>query len=129
MAALDEPKGWIALFVGLVVAALGVIPLLNQFGVIAFNLPEFILNIIPAIAIWLIAGVAFFLFIDSFMEDDAMRVISIIVALALLAVGVIQILFKFGVIGWGIPFLTDTVYLILFVVEGLFLIIAAFAMY
>lgn len=126
--ALDEPKGWIALVIGLLVTALGLIPLLATWNVIGFNLPEFMLNIIPSIAVWLIAGLAIYLFIDAIMEDATMKVISIIAALIFLAIGVIQILFQFGVIGFSIPFLGPLAYYIIFTLEGIFIFIAAFAM-
>lgn len=124
----DDPKNWGALLVGLIITALGAIPLLNGWGVIGFSLPGFIETVVSAIGLWVIAAVAFYLMINSFMEDDTMRVVSIIVALVLLAVGIIPLLHTFGVIGFTIPFLSVTVYNVIFVLEGLFLIFAAFAM-
>ena len=125
--ALDEPRGWIALILGLLIAALGIIPLLGEWGVIGFSLPAGILNVLAGIAIWLIAGVALFLFIDALREDAMIRTISVIVAVVLLALGVIQILSGFGIIGFSLP-LGPVVYYILLAVEGIFLFIAAFAM-
>ncbi|MBD3209110.1 hypothetical protein GF367_01670 [Candidatus Woesearchaeota archaeon] len=128
MAQFDEPKGKISLLVGILITALGIIPLLNRVGVLGFNLPEFILKLVPAVAIWIIPAAGFFLFIDAFDEDDTIRTVTIIVAFLLIVLGIIQILNQFGVIGFGLP-LTDMVYYIAFVVEGLFLIIATFAMF
>ena len=127
MAQFDEPKGRWSIFIGILVMALGLIPLLSGWGVLGFNLPEFIIKIIPAIAIWALPALAFFLFIDAVDEDDGIKAFTIIIGLLFLALGVVQILSKFGVIGFGLP-LSDMVYQILFVVEGLFLFIATFAM-
>lgn len=127
MSDFDEGKTWIALIVGILATVLGLIPLLNKLGVFGFNLPNFILKLIPGVAIWLIAGIALILFVESMMEDETWRVISIIVAFVILGLGIVQILNSLGVIGFGLP-LSDTVYYILFIVEGLFLMIATFAM-
>lgn len=128
MAAFDEPKSWIALIVGIIAAALGAIPLLSTWNIIGFTLPEFVLKLLDTIAIWVIAGIALLMFIDAIWEDDGIKTITIILALIFLAAGVIQILSNFGVIGFGIGFLKGMVAQILLVIEGFFLIIAAFAM-
>jgi hypothetical protein len=127
MAQFDEPKGWISIFTGIFVIALGLIPLLNTWGVIGFNLPAIIIKIIPTIAIWALPALAIFLFIDAIDEDDTIRGVTIILGIIFLALGIIQILGTFGVIGFKIP-ISDMVYQIMFVVEGLFLFIATFAM-
>ena len=123
----DDPKNWSALLIGLLMMALGIIPLLNHFKVITFG--AFLLGIVPKIATYLLAAGGVFLLIDSFMEDDTMRIVSIIVALSIITIGIIQILFAFKIIGFGIPFINDTIYYVLFVVEGLFLFLAAFFMF
>ncbi len=129
MAVLDEPKGWVALIVGLLVTAIGGIPLASSLNLLPFSLPGFIANLIPAIAIWLIPAIALLLFIDSAVwEEDFSRMISVLVALVFLVLGIIEILHKFSIISFGIPFLTDTVYYIIFLLEGIFLILAAFWM-
>ena len=127
MAQFDEPKGKISILVGIVFVALGLIPLLNGWGVLGFTLPAFLIKLIPAIALFAIPALALFLFIDAIDEDDTIKVVTIIVGLIFLVLGVIQILNRFGVIGFGLP-LSDMIYQIIFVVEGFFLIIATFAM-
>lgn len=119
----DDPKNWSALLIGILLMALGLIPLLNGWGIIGFTLPAFLTTIVPKIALYLIAGAGVYLLIDSFMEDDTTRIISILVALAVVAIGIL------GILGFKIPFLGETLYNILFVIEGLFLFIAAFAMF
>ncbi|MBN1275459.1 hypothetical protein JXA12_04175 [Candidatus Woesearchaeota archaeon] len=129
MAQFDEPKGKISIIVGLIVLALAAIPLLNGWGVIGFNLPDFIVSLIPAVAIWALPALALFLFIDAVDEDDAIKTLTIILGIVFLIAGVIQILNSFGVLGFGIPFLGRPVVAeILLGIEGLFLIIATFAM-
>lgn len=127
MAQFDEPKGRWSIFIGIIVAAIGIIPLLAGWGVLPFDLPDFIVKLIPAVALWLIPVLAFFLFMDAVDEDGGIKGITIILGLVFLVLGVIQILNRFNVIGFGLP-LGDTVYQILLAIEGLFLIIATFAM-
>ncbi|MFP4524132.1 MAG: hypothetical protein ACLFO2_02315 [Candidatus Woesearchaeota archaeon] len=127
MAQFDEPKGRISILVGILVTALGLVPLLNTWGFIGFNWPEVVLNLIPGIAIWAIPALALFLFADAVDEDDTIRAVTVILGLVFLVFGAVQILNKFGVIGFGLD-LGDTAYQIAFAVEGLFLTIATFAM-
>lgn len=122
----NEPKNWMALIGGILLTALGLLPLLNKWGILAF--PYFSSNLFVSLAAYVIAAGGIWLLIDSFMEDDAMRVISIIVAIVLIILGLIPVLATFKVIGFNIPFLTTTFYHILFVVEGFFLMISAFTM-
>jgi len=123
----DDPKTWGNLIVGFLLLSLGIIPFLHSFGFIGFTLPGFMGNIIGKIALWVIAAIGVWLIIDGFMEDDTIRMVTLLVAVVFLAVGVIQILHTFGVIGFQVPFLTLNVYYAIFAIEGLFLIIGAFA--
>lgn len=121
---LDEPKYWISLVAGIIVIALGGIPLLNSWGILGFSLP-FALSM--NILLWLVAAVGAYLLIDTFLsEDDAVMWTSAIIAVVILAIAIIQILSNFEVIGFGIPFITLTLLRVLFVVEGAGLIIAGF---
>ncbi|MBR9690486.1 hypothetical protein GOV08_02265 [Candidatus Woesearchaeota archaeon] len=128
----DDPKNWSVLIIGILLMALGLIPLLHGWGVIGFGLPKFLANIISSIGLYLIAAGGIYLLIDSFMEDSTMRIVSIIVAVTVTAFGIFALLFQFGVLPWNVSFLASTVpmiYNIVFVIEGLFLFIAAFAMF
>jgi hypothetical protein len=121
---LDEPKYWLSLIVGIVTTALGGIPLLNTWGLIKFTLPFALpMNIL----LWLVAAVGAYLLIDTFLsEDDMMMWTSAIVSFIILAVAIVQILSSFGIIGFSIPFISLTLLKVLFVVEGIGLIIASF---
>ena len=127
MAQFDEPKGQISILVGLVIVALGLLPLLNTWGMVSFTLPKIVLDVLPTIALFTIPALAIFLFIDAIDEDDTIKGLTIILGLVFLALGVIQLLNRFGVIGWALP-ISDMVYQIIFAIEGLFLVIATFAM-
>ena len=123
---LDEPKYWISIVVGILVVALGGIPLLQGWGLIPFPFPPFLafgINIL----LWIVAAVGAYLLIDSLIsEDDTMMWVSVGVAVIILGIAIIQILNNFGIIGFGIPFLSLTILRVLFVIEGLGLILAGF---
>ncbi|PIN87348.1 hypothetical protein COV19_00505 [Candidatus Woesearchaeota archaeon CG10_big_fil_rev_8_21_14_0_10_44_13] len=118
----------ISFFIGLVLAAFGIIPLLNSFKVIAWNLPIFMLNLPVSILVWVIALAGAYVFIDGIIEPQ-MHILHwalIVSGLVLLIVGLIPILYSFKVIGFTVPFLGGNlvVYQVLIVVEGLLLGIA-----
>ena len=125
---LHDAKHWISLVVGLLVLALGLVPLLFGFGLLPFSLPEFLTTLIASVAAYLIAGFGLYLLIDGFLEDYTIRIVSVVVALLVIVVGIVQILFSFGIFGFSIPFFNDLFYNIIFTIEGIFLIIASFAM-
>jgi hypothetical protein len=128
--ALDEPKGWLSMIVGLVLLVIGLIPLLNGWSVIPFGLPSFLTGLISSIIVYLIAIGALYLIIEAFIEDigDPIGKITLIVGILIFALGIITLLNSFGVIGFSIPFLNEMIYNILFMIEGIFLVIAAFVM-
>ena len=125
--ALDEGKGWLALILGIVAIALGIIPLIASFGWIGWNLPEFLLNIMTTVMLYVIVVIAVILFIDSIWEDDTLRIISIVVAAVIFVLGLIPILNSFGILGFSIP-ISELIVSILLIIEGIFLIIASVAM-
>ena len=130
MFSFDDPKTIANLFVGILMITLGAIPLLNAFGVIAFALPGFISNVVGMLALYLIAGFGFWLLIDGFMEDSHIRTITIVVALIVIALGIIPLLGSFGIIQ-EVAFLSfvlnPMVFNVIFVIEGILLLIAAWA--
>ena len=124
----DEPKNYIACIVGLVLVAIGLIPLLNKMGMISWGIPTTIDGLIMGFALYIITIAAVYLLIDSFMEDHGMRMISLVVAIVIAIMGLIPILNSFGLIGFTIPFLGPMLFYVIFLVEGVFLLIAAFTM-
>lgn len=127
--AIDEPKGYLSAIAGLLLIALGLIPLLSTFGVIGWNLPTFMLGIIGKIVFYIAAGAGLWLIVTGFMEDDTLRLITIVLGVIILVAALIPLLNSFGVIGFSLGFLNLTVFQVIFVLEGILLIIAAFAMY
>ena len=124
----DDPKNWSAIIIGFLLMALGILPLLQKFKIITFAgflTGSWLMTVAP----YLLAAGGIYLLIDSFMEDDHMRIISILVSLAIIAVGVINVLYTFKIIGFNVPFVGPILYYTLFIIEGLFLVIAAFAMF
>lgn len=124
----DEPKNYIAALIGLVLIGLGLVPLLNKIGIIGWGIPSGVEGLILAFAVYIITIAGLYLLVDSFMEDHGTRMISMIVAIVAIVIGLIPILNTFGVIGFTIPFLGPVLYYVVFLVEGVFLLIAAFTM-
>ncbi|MGM5487700.1 MAG: hypothetical protein ACQESG_02000 [Nanobdellota archaeon] len=128
----DDPKTMANLLVGMVVLALGLIPLLNVLNVIEWGLPGFLSNVIAKIGLYIIAGLGLWLLIDGFMEAEGLQKVTLIVGLVVLALGILPLLSSFGVIP-EIPFLgfvlNPIVFNVIFVIEGLLLIIAAWGTY
>ena len=122
---------WISLPLGLVLIALGLIPLMQTFNLITWGLPVFLSGLIGSFVPFIISIVAIYLIIEAFLEDitDAMGIITAVVSLIVLALGIIVILGSFGVIGFTIPFLSMTLYNALFIILGILAIIAAFIMF
>lgn len=127
---MGGPRQPISGILGLIFLALGLVPLLNSFGVIPFNIP-----LIPTgLLLWALAlagGVV--LLWDALGEkmgvaggiEGQMRMVSIIGGLILLGIGIIPILNSFGVIGFSLPDLVGMVQNILFTVVGILLLYGA----
>lgn len=126
-----EAKDIISMVIGAVIAAVGILPLLHAIGAGPefFNLHEFL----PiAIISWILAVGALYLVYAAVIEitnSNAIGWASILIAFILLALGVLTILGSFGIgpglFGLELP---TIVYDIIFIIEGLFLFIAGFAM-
>jgi hypothetical protein len=117
----------ISFFVGLLILALGLIPLLNHFKVIGFGLPGFLTTLIASIFIWIIAVAGLYVVIDGFIEPPmhSLHWILIVLGVTFLIVGLIPILHNFNVIPFTILSVLDNlvVYNIVIAVEGLLLLI------
>jgi hypothetical protein len=117
------PRDTISFFVGVLLAAFGVLPLLNKWGVLGFQIP-FISNLAINVLIWIVAIGGVYVVIDGFIEPPAYTLhwLLILVGIVLLIFGLIPILNGFGIIPFSIP-LGDMVYRILITAEGVLLII------
>lgn len=131
-----ETKDWVSFFIGILVTAAGALPLLHSWGVLSN--PIFQLNfLVPGVIKYLLAGLGLYLIINSIIEitnSNAIGWISGIVAVIVMAAGLLPLLAELGVLPpvFSLGFLSGPsasfIYNILFVVEGIFLMIAAFAM-
>jgi hypothetical protein len=125
----EHGRSFPSLITGSLLFLLGLIPLLSQIGLIGFKMPESIGVLVGNIDLYLIAAGGCYLLIDGFLQwGNPMAWVTFILAVAVLIIGIIPLLNQFGVIGFTIPFLSLTVYYILFVIEGIFLAIGAFLM-
>ncbi len=128
-----EGKDWLSFFVGIAVIAMGALPLLNKWGVV--NAKWAALSFLPIeIFSYLVAALGFYLLIDSISEitnSNAVGWWTFLLGFIFLGVGVLQSLHKHmsGVPDWfELSFIKGWMYYIIFVIEGFFLMIAAFAM-
>lgn len=109
---------------GFIMLALGLIPLLNMFGVISFTLP-----LIPMIVLYVLAAVAgILLFWDGLSEGMGMGMARTIMfasyalAIASLAIGIVPILNMLGLIEFSFGDIGTTIIFSLFTIDGLLLL-------
>lgn len=127
-----EAKDWLSGLAGLALFLLGLFPILSSVGIGPswFNYPSMILS--ATIVTWIVAVAALFLIFAAIAEitnASHMGWWTMIIGGAFLAIGALQILGAFG-IGPGLFGLTIPVmiYNVIMILEGLFLMIAMFAM-
>lgn len=118
-------RDWISGIAGAVILLLGLLPLMGKFSFLD-NLPVILL-------IWIAAGAGFYLMINSIVEITNSNVVGWVsfgVAISALIIGIFPILHGFGIgPGWfEFAWIGRTVYNIMFMIEGIFLMIATFAM-
>ena len=116
-----EPKDWISGLVGLIILGLGLLPLLNNWGIgpawFSLSLPVKILS-------WVVVVGGFYLIINSFIEITNSNIVgwlSFLIAAVITVWGILQVM---GKVTWP----SGIVFNIVFIVLGLFLMIATFAM-
>lgn len=120
-----QARDWISGIVGAVIFLLGLMPMLGKFA---------FLNSWPVpILIWIVAGAGFWLAYSSIVEITNSNIIgwwSFGVAITVLIIGLLPLLHSFGIgPGWfEFKWLSRTAYNIIFIIEGIFLMIATFAM-
>ncbi len=126
-----EAKDWLSFFVGAVVAAAGILPLLFRVNI---GPAWFELNWLPfSIFAYFVAGFGFYLMVNSVIEitnSNPIGWFSFLIAVLFLAAGILKVLFKFniGPTWFELNFISGIVYHIIFAIEGIFLMIACFAM-
>lgn len=122
---MGGPRKPISLLTGLVFLAFGGIPLLHSMKVISFTIP-----VLPQTILYVLSVIgAVFLLWDAISENMAMmggeqmlRTATFVMALVLLAVGLIPLLHSFGTISFTLPELAAVVVNTLYLVTGFLLI-------
>ncbi|RME77460.1 hypothetical protein D6774_04400 [Candidatus Woesearchaeota archaeon] len=127
-----DTMDWLSALAGLVLIALGSIPILNNFGIGPswFAYPTTILS--ATIATWVIALAALFLIVAAVIEITNASHYgwwTFLIGAIALAIGGLQILGTFG-IGPGLFGFTPhiMIYNVIMIIEGFFLVMAMFAM-
>lgn len=120
------PRKPISLIMGLAFLAFGGIPLLNSMNVIGFTIP-----VLPQTILYVLSVVgAVFLLWNAISEGmtammglpQMLRMATFVMALVLLAVGLIPLLHSFGAIGFTLPELAAIVVNTLYIATGFLLI-------
>ena len=120
-----QMRDWISGLVGLIILLIGLLPMIGYFN--SLN------KLMPPLLSWIVAIAGFYLIINSLVEitnSNALGWVSLSVGGIAFLTGFFPLLHSFGIgpawfeFGW----LNRTVYNIILVVEGVFLLIATFAM-
>lgn len=129
-----EGKDWLSFLVGVIVGSMGLLPLLNKMGI---GPSFFKLTFLPvSIFAYIMAAIGFYLIINSFIEitnSNPIGWFSFLIAGLIVLTGILKVLGELGIVSGflALPFLnglSPIFYQIVFVIEGFFLMIAAFAM-
>lgn len=120
-----QPRDWISGIAGLIIFLLGLLPMLGKF--------TFLNNLPVSLLTWIVAGAGFYLAINSIIEITNSNIVgwwSFGVAITVLIIGLLPLLhsFNIGPAWFEFKWLSRTAYNIIFIVEGVFLMIATFAM-
>jgi hypothetical protein len=124
-------RDWISFFIGLVLFAVGLIPLLNQFKITPFGLPGFLAGFVAQIFFWIIALAGIYIVVDGLIEPAGhmIHITLMVLGIIFIIVGLIPILNSFKIIGFSIPYLSNLiVYNIIITIEGVMLMSAGFTM-
>ena len=120
-----QMRDWISGLVGAVIFLLGLLPLLGKF--------EFLNNLPVSLLTWIVAGAGLYLAVNSIIEITNSNIVgwwSFIVAIVVLVIGLFPLLHSFhiGPSWFEFNWLNKSAYNIIFIIEGVFLMIATFAM-
>jgi hypothetical protein len=117
------PRKWISLILGFLLTVLGVLPMLNQYGVISFNLPA-----IPGIVLWIlfVAG-GVWLLVDATSEGTLQGYImwpSVVIGVIVIGLGIVPLLGAsgLGIIGFSLPSIAKLISDVITVLAGFLLI-------
>jgi hypothetical protein len=119
-----RPRDTISFFMGVFIAAFGLLPLLTKMGMM--SLPAFMTNIKFEIAIWIIAVAGLYVVIDGFIEPPAHSLHWFLIGAGILLfiIGLLPILSNYKVIGMSFGFLNNLyIYQAVITIEGVLLMI------
>ena len=129
-------KDFMSGIIGLIIFLLGAIPILEDLNVVNLGVSNFLNNInwfIGALP-YILAIAGFYLLIEAIIEisnSNAAGTISFIVGALIMVLGILPILYHFGIgpAWFSMGFLANPwIYRIIFMIEGIFLMLATFAM-
>ncbi|HLC47343.1 MAG TPA: hypothetical protein VJI75_06480 [Candidatus Nanoarchaeia archaeon] len=124
-------KDGVSFFIGFFLTVMGLLPLLSKLGIGPswFAIPSAGLSIFA----YVVAAAGMYLLVNSIIEitnSNAIGWFSFFAAAIFFLIGLMQVLFKFGVgYSWfGLSWISPAVYFVIFIIEGVLLMIACFAM-
>jgi len=124
---MHSVRHWLSFFVGAVIFVLGLFPLIGWPAAVAAALQS---SLPLAVLMYVLAFGGLYIIVDSFFEftfHSGVGIGTLLVGLAVFGLGLVSILHSMGAIAFGID-LPAILYYILFMLEGLFLMIACFIM-
>lgn len=124
---MHSVRHWISFFVGVLIFIFGLFPLIGK--------DAWLLNVtttIPGIVFaYVVALGGIYVIFDSFFEytfHSSIFIASFLVGLVVFGVGLTTVLKSMGVIAFGFDNIPLIIYQILFMIEGLFLMLGCFVM-
>lgn len=120
-----QMRDWVSGLIGAVIFLLGLMPLIGKF--------EFLNSLPVSLLIWIVAGAGLYLAMNSIIEITNSNIVgwwSFGIAITVLIIGLLPLLHSFhiGPSWFEFNWLNRTAYNIIFIIEGVFLMIATFAM-
>lgn len=120
-----QTRDWISGLIGAMIFLLGLFPIIGKF--------DFLNNLPVTLLTWIVAGAGLYLALNSIIEITNSNIVgwvSFSIAIAALIIGLFPLLNSLGIgpAWFEFKWISRTTYNILFIVEGVFLMIATFAM-
>lgn len=119
------PKLWKFLTNGIILFALGLLPLLYIFNKISFNVVE--IPVFQYLLMIIIIWDGRELIVEGIKEDtEILKWMSIVFGIILIVLGTIPLLFKLGAISFNIPQIPEVILYSIYMISGLLLAMGAF---
>ncbi len=123
---MHSVRHWLSFFAGVIIFLLGLFPLI---GKEAWLGP--VNSVLGNVLVYILAFGGLYIIVDSFFEftfHSGIGITTLLVGLVVFGLGLVVILSSMNVISFSVPFLSPIVYYILFMLEGLFLMLGCFIM-